>query len=618
MTQNTYVAEGPANFQWLDPQVSYYSYDYGIIQNVYETLLWWNGTNGVTPIPWLASNFTQVTPNQYIIGLRQGIRFQDGTPFNATAVWFTFNRLLVMDGTGATGTHGSQAAWIIQQLLNKSLSTTLSGAAQPYNQKWVKQVLAQNFVKILGPYKIQINVMNPTSAFPFLIAGEWAAIVSPSWVIQHDFPKAHGNLTAYLVHQAGNGTTSLNLPQSGAKAGTGPYYIDSVNPTTYQVVLKANPNYWGGPPGYAFGRITPRIGTIQILYVPDFTTRLLDLKAGKATTIGVSPSDIFSIVDRNVYTNTGKYVSVLPGVAFYGPYPYYNTGWLNFDTNVTDASGKLLKFQPFADLRFRLAVSDAANITDILHTVANGLAEQANWMFPPGTAPDGSFVANAKTAWSYNLTKAEQLLKSAQASPITSFRFYNGTKIPPGVVDNSFGPNNPKTIPLDYQIGDSVTEKILTTVATNLNQISVNDNLGLTFSVVPIPAGTLYTLASEHQVYTYWGGWIDDYNWIVDWLGPMFSATGTYFSWNLWNVTVLNNLVNKASEADRAGNVQQLLQYSTQLGQLENQNDYYWLHEYFLYFWVGSTWVHNWFYNAEFSPNADYFAAMSFAPPASS
>ncbi len=73
----TYYTAGAINY--LDPQVSYYSYDYNIIQNVYEPLLWFNGANGTQLIPWLASNYTTSSDGRtWTINLRHVITFQDG------------------------------------------------------------------------------------------------------------------------------------------------------------------------------------------------------------------------------------------------------------------------------------------------------------------------------------------------------------------------------------------------------------------------------------------------------------------------------------------------------------------------------------------------------------
>jgi len=164
VSSSTMVYESGANFQWLDPQVSYYQYDYTVLNNQFEKLLWYNGASSTEIIPWLAESWSQVSPTQYQFKLRQGINFQDGTPFNAQAVWFTLNRLLIMDGTSGTGDHGTQAAWIIQQMLDTSPNTfTYFGASPAYDAAWVQTVLGFNFVQVVDPSTININIKNPTT-----------------------------------------------------------------------------------------------------------------------------------------------------------------------------------------------------------------------------------------------------------------------------------------------------------------------------------------------------------------------------------------------------------------------------------------------------------------------
>ena len=121
-------------------------------------------------IPWLAQNYT-ASPNltSYNFTLRSGIQFADGEPLNSTAVYFSLNRLLVEDGSAPFG-HGVQASWIIQRLSEHELSTTLC-CVQQYTDAYVNQVLAENFVQITGPLTFTINVMEPNSAFPYLMTG---------------------------------------------------------------------------------------------------------------------------------------------------------------------------------------------------------------------------------------------------------------------------------------------------------------------------------------------------------------------------------------------------------------------------------------------------------------
>ncbi len=602
---NEIVLESGDTFQWLDPDVSYYQYDYIVLYHSVETLVWYNKSSATQIIPWLAKSWKMINETTYEFKLRKGITFQNGRPFNATAVWFSLNRLLIIDGTSKTGVHGSQAAWIVEQLLDPSGKIFAGmGASPSYNANWVKKVLSLNFVQIIDPYTIMIHLKRPTSQLIPILAGAWAGIVDPYETIKmdytyHKWPFSQEqtpslNFTQYFIRMAGNGDTYFDLPVNGWKFGTGAYYLKSVNPSTYKIVLKAYDKYWGGPnkmnlppPG------KKRIETIEFLYQPSFTTRLLDLKQGTATGIQVASSDLFSIVDRNTWLKEGKFKSIVPGVTVYGPIPSLSTYWLNFDTNITKPDGSFRKWQPFADRRLRLAVADAINLTYANIYLNNRLGIVANTIIPPGTYPAGSYNPNIKPAYSFNLTEVKELILDAYHHPLTSanytLHYYNGSVIPPGVVDNSFSPSNPKTIQFVVGSGATTFIQMLSTMADNLNSIS--RPLGLTFTVVIVPWGQQYTLASEHRIDAYTGGWIIDYNHIMDWLQPMYYYSGAYPSWNLWNITSLNKLYKEAIKADMEGNLTKLVEISNQMNTIANKLVIYMNFWYPLDYYVRSTWL---------------------------
>jgi ABC-type transport system substrate-binding protein len=133
-------------------------------------------------------------------------------------------------------------------------------------------------------------------------------------------------------------------------------------------------------------------------YVESFSTRLLDLEGGKATGIAVDPTDLYSVVDHDIWLDHGVFESLIPNMTVHGPFTQFVTDWFNFVTNVTDASGHLLKFQPTADRRIRLAIADAVNFTEINIDANNRLGQVANQLIPPGTAPAGAYNVTLKRA----------------------------------------------------------------------------------------------------------------------------------------------------------------------------------------------------------------------------
>jgi len=622
--QNKLVSESGATYQWLDPHISYYQYDYGILWHSTETLFWYERDNATKIIPWLAESYTVSTDNlHYNLTLRQGITFQDGTPFNATAVWFSLNRLLILDGTsGDNENHGSQAAWTVQQFLDASLSSALSGNPQSYNATWVQAVLAQNFVEIIDNYHIRLNLATPSTQFLPIMAGPWASIISPKSTITMDY--AHldlgtwdGDFNQYFENLAGVGETGLVLPANGWRIGSGAYYLESVEATLpYTIVLKAYDNYWGGPNDI---NLPPagktRIGTIEFRTIASFTTRLLDLKAGTATAIAVPTANIFQVVDRDKWIGQGILNSIVPGVVEYGPFSQFSNWWLGFNTNVTNPDGTLRDWQPFADYRIRLAVACSVNITSANINVNNRLGVVANGVVPPGTYPAGSYNPNTHVTFSLNLTKTREMLLAAAATPLTSFTFYNGTAVPGGIVDNSFGPSfrRAKAVEFYVQTGADTFQQVLTTMSDNLNAIAKDEDIGIRFNVVIVPGGQQYTLASGHLIDSYIGGWIADYNHVLNWLGPHYLSSGTYCTWDRWNLTRLDQLYAQAVAADQAGDITALLATNDAMNTYSNEALMYMLWWYPTLQLARSEWLKGWYVNTVYG--VDLWSNMYYEQP---
>ena len=643
-----FTYETPSTTQYLDPQVSYFSYDYNILQNVYEPLLWYIGTSTTQVIPWLAKNYSLSADGKTMtFNLRQGITFQDGEQLNSTAVYFSLNKLLIEDASSPVS-HGTEASWIVQQLLNASLSTALSGP-QSYSQSWAQEVLAQNFVQITGQYSFQLNIQVPNAALPFLLAGEWATIVAPDFVMQHDlamwsqasagytlpYPTLTGNSTQMMnqymydevatcnggITPKGCATTYLDGSYQGSEAGTGPYSIASVDKTTNNIVLKAYTNYWGAPYQYLGGaKVVAQIPTININNVPEVTTRELDLqnagRSGQAMAADIPGTNFFDVANRTAWLSNDQLISTVPGVSLYGTYSVFATLFDPFDTNVTNPyTGTFYKYQPFSDVRMRLAFADAVNMTEVNIDVNNRLGAVATNVIPPGLPPAGSYNASIVPRYSYNLTAVQDLLVSAMEQPLTQFTFYNGTAAPSGTFDNTFGCStlnsngqctNPVTqnINLVYGTGDTVDEAIFTDIAGVVNNISSTYNMGLTVSVTPVPTGQMITEAFSGNLYMYALGWFQDYPWSIDFLGPMLAPNNVYTIPDGWNLTQMGTYYNQALTASSQNNLAALVQATNAMNILSNQEVMYLWTINPVDFMAMTSSVHGFIFNAALSTSA--------------
>jgi ABC-type oligopeptide transport system substrate-binding subunit len=231
-------------------------------------------------------------------------------------------------------------------------------------------------------------------------------------------------------------------------------------------------------------------------------------------------------------------------------------------------------------------------------------------LLPPDTAPEGAYNSSLTVPWKYDLKKAADLIVDAMNNPRTDFTNFDGNPYPAGTIDNSFGPSKPKTIELGVPTGATDYEKIWTTIATNLNAIRDQYNTGLTFSVKSVASGQLYSLAEEHRIYAYWGGWVADYNHVTNWLQSMYVSTGTYFSWNQWNIPELDNLYDEAVAADSTGNVAELVRITNKMNRIANDNAYY----FWLFFegdlFTRSSFLKGWYYNPALG--VEYFGTMHY------
>lgn len=133
----------------LDPATMRLIPSYQVATSIYDQLLWkLEGRPADDFVPGLATSYT-VSPDgkTYTFKLRQGVTFHDGTPFNASAVKATFDRIIVP--------------------ATKSVSAKAS--LGPYKSSTV-----------VDDYTVQVNFSAPNGGFLNNVASPLLAIVSPS------------------------------------------------------------------------------------------------------------------------------------------------------------------------------------------------------------------------------------------------------------------------------------------------------------------------------------------------------------------------------------------------------------------------------------------------------
>jgi peptide/nickel transport system substrate-binding protein len=170
----------------LDPAQAIDTDSYMIVANVFDGLTKYKrGTTEIEPA--LASSWDTPDTLTFIFHLQEGIEFHDGTPFNAEAVKYSFDRVYDIQGAPA----------------------------------YLFDVI--NSTEVIDEYTVQVNLNYDFAPFPSIMANPVASIVSPTAAEQY-------------------GDEFNENP-----VGTGPYIFEERNPGA-DLILVANEDYWGSTP----------------------------------------------------------------------------------------------------------------------------------------------------------------------------------------------------------------------------------------------------------------------------------------------------------------------------------------------------------------------------------
>jgi peptide/nickel transport system substrate-binding protein len=228
---------------------------------IFEGLVLWDLTHAdrlASLRPGLAESWKQAPDDKktWIFNLRRGVKFQDGTDFNADAVIWNLDRYF------------------------KSDSPQFEAAASG---------ISRSRVPILASYKkidnntVALTTTQPASYFPSMVV--YLLFTSPA-----SFEKAGRDWGKVAA-----------LPA----AGTGPFRISEVVPRQF-VRLTRWDGYWDAAR-------KAKVDAVQLFPIPDANTRLSALRAGQVDWIEVPPPDgIPSLKAAGFAVSTNSYPHVWP------------------------------------------------------------------------------------------------------------------------------------------------------------------------------------------------------------------------------------------------------------------------------------------------------------------
>ncbi len=350
-----------------------------------------NGTDEVgVYTPQLAETW-ELTPDKmaYIFHLRQGVKFHDGTDFNAAAAKFCWDLNLTpaeaappagappAEGTGSTAA-GPPAEGAAPAAGPPAGGPPAGGPppGPPPDFAFVKDI------EVVDDYTVKVNLKEwSNQVLPFIGRKSWA-VFSP---------------TAYEA----NGEEWMNTNP----VGTGAFMLKSFTPDQ-EMILEKNPNYWGKD---AQGRQLPYLDGINIQVFGDPSTMTIALQAGQ-----IDGTDQIALVGAQQLQNDPNFVFD----TFFGPVQMLTM-------NTTDPASV------WSDIRMRQALEYAIDKEGIAQSVGLGflpppyeVIHSVSEIVDPGTTPRV-----------YDPEKAKSLMAEAGNPTVECTISYDSNRTDPGLMD---------------------------------------------------------------------------------------------------------------------------------------------------------------------------------------
>jgi peptide/nickel transport system substrate-binding protein len=215
----------------MDPANAYDFHTWEIFYNIYQGLLRYP-PGKTNLVPGLAKSYSiSADGKEYTFKLREGVKFSDGTPFDAQAVKWSLDRVIALKG---------DPSWLVTDFVDH--------------------------VEVVDKYTVKYVLKNPVAYFPSLVASVPYYPVNPNIYPQDKIIRDPSEL------------------KGGKLVGLGPYKVTSFK-RDQEIVLDANPNFYGEK---------PQNDRVVIRYFADATTMRLALEKGEVDFVfkTLNPSDI--------------------------------------------------------------------------------------------------------------------------------------------------------------------------------------------------------------------------------------------------------------------------------------------------------------------------------------
>ena len=531
----------------LDPAFDYESAGLTVLQNVYDTLMWYKKDSPTEFVPMLAMEVPSLENGgisadglTFTFKIRKGVKFHDGSDMTIEDVAYSFQRGMLQGGT-------QSPQWLftepllgvgtldVADLIDPALEDDPEGLvkADPAKLKAACELVTSKIVANPSDNTVSFKLAQPWGPFLATLPGEWGAIQSKAW------SAANGGWDGSCdtwQNFYGRVPEQLNqLPIGSKPMGTGPYIFEKWEPGE-EIVLQANENYWlkeplweGGPGG------PPAIKTVIIKNVTEFSTRLAMLQAGDADYIFIGSTSDWPVMDKLVGEEcdyqTGECKSTdapeqpLRRVM---NYTTANRTDLFFNMNVNSdggnnfiGSGKLdgngIPFNFFTDIHVRKAFSYCFDYETYLSDVLQGEGVRSHTVMLPGML---GYDENAPI-YTYDAAKCEEEFKlsrwneeevdvtdaNGKTSKVTQYKAADDGSI--SLWDIGF------RLTMGFNTGNTQRQTIGEILQNTISQVNPN----FVIEVTALPWPTFMSTQRARKLPMFTSGWIMDlyetHNWVV-------------------------------------------------------------------------------------------------------
>jgi ABC-type transport system substrate-binding protein len=266
----------------MDPALAYDTASGEIIQNVYETLVFYDGAATDKFVPMLADKYdVSADGKTWTFHIRPGVKFHDGADLTASDVAYSFQRGLLQGGTASPqwlltepffGVGVDDIAAVVDPNGSVYDDRAKMSAFDPAALKAACEKTKAAIVADDAAGTVTMTLAQPWGPFLPTIAQTWGAVMNQKWVAANG--GWDGSCDTWQNFYA---MTSAEDPFTGKTNGTGPYKLDHWTPGQ-EIVLARNDAYWG---------TKAKTERVVVQIIPEWGTRFAELQAGDADFVDV-------------------------------------------------------------------------------------------------------------------------------------------------------------------------------------------------------------------------------------------------------------------------------------------------------------------------------------------